>query len=263
MVEILKVLLISFVEGFTEFLPISSTGHIIIIEHFIKLSNNTQFVNSFTIIIQLGAILAVIREFFKELNPISKIDRKNKISLWINIIIASIPAGILGILFKDLLEKYLMTPKVVCITLIFYGILILIVERYLKTTEYKVSDINNISRKDSLIVGLCQTLALVPGTSRSLTTIVSGLLLGFSRDVATKFSFFLAIPIIGGASLLKILKMKVLNLHEMLLIALGFILSYLFSKVFISLLLQYVKKHNFNIFGIYRIILALIILVML
>lgn len=258
MVE-LKVLILSFVEGVTEFLPISSTGHMILVNHFLQLSNNKDFVNSFYVIIQLGAILAVISQFFRELNVLKK-DNKSEISLWIKIVIASIPAGIFGLLFDDYIENKFFNAYVVSFTLIFYGIILLIVERNLKNKKTEINSLENITYKDAFIIGVCQTLALIPGTSRSLTTILSALILGFNREIATKFSFFLAIPIMVGSSLLKLLKIGNINMHEFLMIALGFVLSYIFAKIFINLLMKYIKTHNFNMFGIYRIVLGIIVL---
>lgn len=251
-----KVILLSFIEGFTEFLPISSTGHLILINHFIKLSNNINFTNTFMVVIQLGSILAVIKTFFNELNPLVK---KNQI-LWIKILVASIPAAVIGLIFDDYIESKLFTPLVVAITLIFYGIVLLITENRLKNKKPSVNELDKISYKKAFIIGIFQVLALIPGTSRSMVTILSGLIMSLRRDIATKFSFFLAVPIMFGASFLKLAKTKAMTLQEILYLLIGFAFSYIFAKIFVNFLMKYIRNHNFNIFGIYRIILGIIVL---
>lgn len=264
MLEILKVLLLSFLEGATEFLPISSTGHMIVVEYFIKLSDNRVFVEAFQIIIQLGAILSVVVVYWDKLFPFQKnIDKEKRndiILLWTKVIVAIIPIGILGFLFDDIVEEYLFNPLTVAYMLIVYGILFIIVEKVQKKVKYE--SIKELKYSTAILVGLFQCLAMVPGTSRSGATILGALLLGLSRVLATEFSFFLAIPTMLGVTLIKILKVGfVLSTSEYLLILLGLVLSFAFAYIFIRLFISYIKKHDFKIFAYYRIILGIILLV--
>lgn len=254
MITVLKVILLSFIEGLTEFIPVSSTGHLILVDHFIKLSSNHQFVVAFEVIIQLGAILAVLVYFKDKIFPIN-------INLWLKIIVASIPAGILGILFDNFIEKKLFNIYVVSFTLVFYGIILILIEN--KKNQAIIHKLDDIDYKTAFMVGMFQCLALVPGTSRSASTIIGGLLLGLSRIVATELSFFMAIPVMTGASLLKLFKISGLSINEYLYILLGFVLSFVFAYIFIKMFMQYIKKHNFKIFGYYRIIIGLLVLIIL
>ncbi|WP_067142590.1 undecaprenyl-diphosphate phosphatase [Oceanivirga salmonicida] len=252
MIEILKVVFLSFIEGLTEFIPVSSTGHMIIVEHFINLSNNKVFVSSFEIIIQLGAILSVFVYFYKEIFKLEK-------ETFIKIIVAVIPAGILGVLFSDYIEEKLFNIYVVSFMLIFYGVILIILEKISKKS--KVNSLNNVSFKQAIYVGIFQCLAFVPGTSRSAATIIGAMLLGLNRVVATEFSFFLAIPTMLGATTLKLIKMPVLSFNEYMLILLGFVLSFIFAYGFIKFFMEYIKKHDFKMFGYYRITLGIILLI--
>lgn len=254
LINILKVVLLSFVEGLTEFIPVSSTGHMIILEHFITLSSNKNFVNSFEIIIQLGAILSVIIYFRKKIFPIN-------IFLWTRVIVAVIPAIVLGLLLDDFIDSKLFNPYTVVSTLIFYGIILIFIENLSKKSN--IDEIQKISYSKAFYIGLFQCLAMIPGTSRSASTILGAMLLGVSKIVATEFSFFLAIPTMLGATTLKLLKMKALNSNEIFLIFLGFILSFVFAYLFISIFMEYIKKHDFKIFGYYRIILGIIVIILL
>lgn len=254
LIDILKVVLLSFVEGLTEFIPVSSTGHMIILEHFITLSSNKNFVNSFEIIIQLGAILSVIIYFRKKIFPIN-------IFLWTRVIVAVIPAIVLGLLLDDFIDSKLFNPYTVVSTLIFYGIILIFIENLSKKSN--IDEIQKISYSKAFYIGLFQCLAMIPGTSRSASTILGAMLLGVSKIVATEFSFFLAIPTMLGATTLKLLKMKALSSNEIFLIFLGFILSFVFAYLFISMFMEYIKKHNFKIFGYYRIILGIIVIILL
>lgn len=248
--DILKVIILSFIEGLTEFIPVSSTGHMIIIENLINLSSNKSFVVAFQIIIQLGAILSVVIYFKDEIFPI-------KLNFWYKIVVAVIPAVILGLLFDDIIEKYLFSPKVVASMLIIYGIILIFIEKYIKPKK------DELTYTKSFFIGLFQCLAMIPGTSRSAASIIGAMFLGLNKIDATKFSFFLAIPTMLGATTLKLIKVKGLTNYEYSLIALGFIFSFIFSYLFISLFLGYIKKHDFKIFGYYRIVLGIIVLLVL
>lgn len=252
--QIIKVVLLSFIEGLTEFIPVSSTGHMIILEHFLKLSENKNFVTSFEIIIQLGAILSVVIYFRKKIFPIN-------IFLWTRVIVAVLPAVVLGLLLDDFIDAKLFNPYVVVTTLIIYGILLIFIEKLTKNSN--ITRLEGIPYKKAFYIGLFQCLAMIPGTSRSACTIIGAMLLGVSKVVATEFSFFLAIPTMLGATTLKLIKIKSLNLTEIGLIALGFLLSFVFAYIFIAIFMNYIKKHNFKIFGYYRIILGIIVILLI
>lgn len=254
MITILKVIFLSFIEGLTEFIPVSSTGHMIIVEHFMKLSENRQFVNAFYIIIQLGAILSVIVYFFRKIFPLN-------IQLWKKIVVAVMPAVLLGLLFDDYIDKYLFSPIIVSATLIIYGLILIFLEKGTKT--FKIDNINDVSYSTAFTIGVFQCLAMIPGTSRSASTIIGAMLLGVNRIVATEFSFFLAIPTMLGATVLKLVKVRGLVTYEYFLIFLGFIFSFIFAYIFISIFLNYIKKHSFAIFGYYRIVLGILVLILI
>lgn len=254
MITILKVIFLSFIEGLTEFIPVSSTGHMIIVEHFMKLSENRQFVNAFYIIIQLGAILSVIVYFFRKIFPLN-------IQLWKKIVVAVMPAVVLGLLFDDYIDKYLFSPIIVSATLIIYGLILIFLEK--GTKKFKIDNINDVSCRTAFTIGVFQCLAMIPGTSRSASTIIGGMLLGVNRIVATEFSFFLAIPTMLGATVLKLVKVRGLVTYEYFLIFLGFIFSFIFAYIFISIFLNYIKKHSFAIFGYYRIVLGILVLILI
>ena len=263
--DIIKVLVLSLVEGLTEFVPVSSTGHMIIVEHFIKLSENKEFVNAFQIIIQLGAILSVVVYFWHKLWPFSK-DKEKNIEIWrmwIKIAIAVLPAVVLGLLFDDAIEAMFFNPLTVSIMLVFYGIILIIIENS-KKMKVKTYTVKEISFKTAALIGLFQCLAMIPGTSRSAATIIGGVLLGLERVLATEFSFFLAIPTMFGATFLTIIKSGMnFTGYEWFLIALGFVLAFVVSYIVIKVFLDYIKKHDFKIFGYYRIILGIIMLILL
>lgn len=261
--DIIKVFILSLVEGLTEFIPVSSTGHMILVDHFIKLSSNKEFVDSFMIIIQLGAILSVVVYYFPRLWPFSKDKEKNKEkwNMWIKIVVAVLPAVVLGVLFDDILEEKFFNPLTVSIMLIFYGVILIILESRKKRTA-KITTINELSFKTAIGIGFFQCLAMIPGTSRSAATIIGGVLLGLERVLATEFSFFLAIPTMFGATVYKIMKSGFnLSSYEIFLISLGFVLSFVVSYIVIKVFLDYIKKHDFKIFGYYRIILGIIMLI--
>jgi len=266
--EILKVLFLGIVEGITEWLPISSTGHMILFDEFLKLDVSDGFKEMFLVVIQLGAILAVPVMFWKKLFPLSKkstADEKRRIwSLWFKVIVGALPAAVLGFLLDDLLDKYLYNYVVVAAMLIIYGIAFIVIEKYKGDKEYRINDVYDMTYKDALIVGCYQTLSLIPGTSRSGSTILGGMLTGISRTASAEFSFFLAIPIMIGASLLKIVKFVLegfaVTSFEIVLLLLGIGVSFLVSLFVIDFLMNFVKKHSFSVFGVYRIALGAIVL---
>ena len=264
--DIVKVVLLSLVEGLTEFIPVSSTGHMIIVEQFLKLSENKQFVNAFEIIIQLGAILSVVVYYWHKIWPfspkLSPKKRKEIVIMWMKIIVAVLPAVVLGLLFDDVIDEHLFNPMTVSVMLVVYGILLIWLESGKKRKE-KFKTIAELPVITALEIGIFQCLAMIPGTSRSAATIIGGVLLGLNRVLATEFSFFLAIPTMLGATLLKIIKIgSGLGRYEWFLIALGFILSFVFAYGVIKIFMNYIKKHDFKIFGYYRIIVGIIILIL-
>lgn len=284
--DIIKVIILSIVEGVTEFLPVSSTGHLILFNEFVALEPQ-GFANAFNIIIQLGAILSVVVVFFDRLNPFSikkvdpnKIPRryksynpqsklyfliKNKdkktMDLWLRVLVGILPAMVLGLLFDDLIDKYLMKPIVVATTLFAYGLAIILLEnKNSRENRYKFESADDIDLRTAFLIGLFQCLAMVPGTSRSAATIIGAMLLGLSRSAAAEFSFFLAIPTMLGATALKVFKnLGGFSLYQWFLILLGFVLSFAVAYVVIKKFLSYIQKNDFKIFGYYRIGLALIV----
>ncbi|MFA5696514.1 MAG: undecaprenyl-diphosphate phosphatase [Bacilli bacterium] len=260
-IEIIKSILLGIVQGITEWLPISSTGHLIIFESFLQMNFQKEFIDTFFVVIQLGSILAVIILFFNKINPFqkNKEEVKNKISLWLKIIIASIPVAICGFLFEDKIDELLYNPFVVAVMLILFGIVILLVEKYKQ--KFVIEDIKDITFKLAFFIGVFQVLALIPGTSRSGATIVGALILGLSRKSASEFSFILAIPALLGAGILKLLKMGLaFSLTEWIILIIGVVTAFIVSILVIKLILNYIKKHDFKVFGYYRIILGIIIL---
>lgn len=265
-IDIIKVFILSLVEGLTEFIPVSSTGHMIIVDQFLQLSKNEEFANAFKIIIQLGAILSVVVYYWKRIFPfakgLSQSQRMDIVQMWIKIVIAVLPAVVLGLLFDDVIDKVLFNSVVVAITLIIYGVILIWLESGEKK-EGKITSITQMPIKTAIGVGLFQCLAMIPGTSRSAATIIGGVLLGLNRILATEFSFFLAIPTMLGATLLKLVKLgTALSGYEWFLIALGFVLSFIFAYAVIKVFMSYIKKHDFKVFGYYRIILGIIVLVL-
>lgn len=270
MLELLKAVLFGIVEGVTEWLPISSTGHMILLDKFIHLGVSAEFYKLFEVVIQLGAILAVIILYFEKIWPL-----KNKngsltldcttLNLWGKIIVACFPAAIIGILFDDWMEDNFFTPQVVSLALIAYGFLFVIIEKY-DLGSKSVQRVEDISYRKAFEVGVFQLFSLVPGTSRSGSTIIGGLLIGLERSVAAEFTFYLAIPVMIGASLLKLIKyiMRVgfvFDSNELLILAVGCIVAFIVSIIVIRFLMSYIKKHNFIPFGYYRIVLGILVLV--
>ena len=263
--DLIKTVILGVVEGLTEWLPISSTGHMILVDEFIKLDVTKQFMDMFLVVIQLGAILAVVVLNFEKLNPFSswksRQEKRDTVELWKKVIVATLPAGIIGLMLNKFMEEHLMTAPVVATTLIFYGILFIIIETYNKRRHPRVTDLRNLDYKTALIIGFFQVLSLVPGTSRSGATIIGGLLFGASRYVATEFTFFLAIPVMFGASFLKMVKF---GIHytgaEVLILVLGMVTAFIVSILSIRFLLSYIKTNDFKAFGWYRIVLGIVVI---
>ena len=269
MIEILKAVLFGIVEGITEWLPVSSTGHIILLDEFIQLSATEEFKSMFDVVIQLGAILAVIVLFFNKLNPFAlkkTVDEKKQTwTLWFKVIAAIIPSGVVGVLFDDWMDEHLHNGIVVAIALIVYGIAFILVERrnngkHLKT----IGDVHDITWKKAIGIGIFQCLSLVPGTSRSGSTILGAIMLGVGRGAGAEFSFFMAIPTMVGASGIKGLKFLLsgvgITSTEIAVLLVGCVVSFVVSLLVIKGLMEYVRRHSFSAFGVYRIILGAIVL---
>lgn len=272
-IEWLRVIFLGIVEGITEWLPVSSTGHLILVDAFWKTSAPEVFTDSFTemfdVVIQLGAILAVVTVFFYKLNPFStrktKEQKHNTIELWKKVIIGCIPAGVIGVLFNDLIDKYLMNWLVVAIMLIVVGIAFIAIEMRNHKVRPSIVKFTQLSYKTAFIIGVFQLLALIPGTSRSGITIIGGMLFGCSRFIAAEYTFYLAIPVMFGASGLKLVKFLVkgggFSPEQFFVVLLASIVSYGVSMIVIKFLMQYIKRHNFNSFALYRIALGIIVLI--
>ena len=264
--EILKVIIIGIVEGITEWLPISSTGHIIFIEQLFNFNVSENFKDMFDVVIQLGAILAVAVVYFKKLNPFNKGRNKKKmyltIELWKKIIVACLPAVMLGLLINHWVKEHLLNGFVISMALIIYGILFIMIENSNKNRAYSIKSVYSINYQTALFIGFFQVLALIPGTSRSGATIIGAMILGVSRSVSVEFSFFLSIPIMFGASLLKLVNFGLhYSMAEIVYLLLGMTVAFFVSVFSIGFLLNWIKKNNFKFFGYYRIVFGLIILV--
>lgn len=267
-IEILKAALIGIVQGITEWLPVSSTGHMIIANEFIKLNISDECWNLFEVITQLGSILAVIILFFDKLNPWSKnkaLELKKKTwSLWLKVIVAVLPAAVIGIILEDLLDTYLYNFITVAIALVVYGVLFIVIERLNKKRQMKYEDVYDIDYPTALKIGCFQVLSLIPGTSRSGSTILGASVVKVSRTAAAEFSFFLAIPVMLGASLLKIIKFVAggfsLNATEIGVLIVGTVVAFALSLFVIKFLMAFVKNHSFESFGWYRIALGVILI---
>lgn len=288
-IEWLKVVLLGIVEGITEWLPISSTGHLILVDEFVKLKQSEAFMEMFNVVIQLGAIMAVVVLYFSKLWPFhAKQNARekswfvnqaedgavraiqdfcdnycymDKIVLWFKIVVACLPAMIIGLPLDDWMEEHLHNGTVVALALIIYGIVFIVIENYNKKREPRVTNLGKLSFKDALLIGMFQVLSLIPGTSRSGSTIIGGILIGTSREVAAEFTFFLAIPVMFGASLLKLLKFGLaFTATEAAVLIVGMIVAFVVSIFAIKFLMGYIKKHDFKAFGWYRIVLGAIVL---
>lgn len=267
-IEILKTILLGIVEGITEWLPISSTGHMILFNEFLSLNVSPAFWELFEVVIQLGAILAVVVLFFGKLNPFapskSKEEKKSTWRLLFLIVFAVIPSAVIGLLFDDWLEEHLYNYVVVAMMLVIYGIAFIIIERARKDKRVRIERVDAIAWKDALMIGCFQVLSIVPGTSRSGSTILGAMLFGLSRTAAAEFSFYLAIPTMAGASLLKGAKFfldgNTLGSQELILLLVGVVTAFVVSLLVIRYLMDYVRRHSFAAFGVYRIILGVLVL---
>lgn len=262
-IDIFKAIILGIVQGITEWLPVSSTGHMILVDEFIKLNMSKTFISTFLVVIQFGSILAVLTIFFKKLNPFdgskTKIQKRETVDLWCKVIVAVIPSAIIGLLWEDTIDALFFNSTTVAIALIVYGIIMIALENRNKKPIY--NDFSQVTYKLAIGIGLFQCLALIPGTSRSGSTIIGAVLLGTSRYVATEFSFFLAIPTMLGASALKLVKAGfAFNGFEWIVLATGSIVAYVVSVFVIKFLLDYIRKHDFKVFGYYRIVLGIIVL---
>jgi undecaprenyl-diphosphatase len=270
MLELLKAILFGIVEGITEWLPISSTGHMIILNEFVSLDCTAEFLEMFLVVIQLGAILAVVILFWNKIFPFQFKDKTkpviemDKIMLWLKIVVACIPAAVVGLLFDDIFEALFYHAIPVALALIIFGIAFIVVERRNKGKHAKIKKLSDISFKTAFIIGLFQLIAAIfPGTSRSGATIVGALLIGVSRSVAAEFTFFLAIPVMFGASLLKIVKFGLsFTALEAGVLIIGMLVAFVVSIFVIKFLMDYIKKHDFQVFGWYRIILGIIVILL-
>ena len=273
-IEYLKVIILGIVEGITEWLPISSTGHLILVDEFMKLNMSDAFKEMFDVLVQLGAILAVIVIYFKKLLPVDLVKKednsrkpawnKDKLILWCKILVACLPAAIIGIPFNDKIDELFYNAPIVAVMLIVYGIAFIIVEKLHKGKEFKINDIGSITFKTAALIGIFQVLALIPGTSRSGATIVGAMIIGVGRTAAAEFTFYLAIPVMFGASRLKLIKFGfAFTAAEAAALILGMVVAFVVSIIAIRFLMGYIKKHDFTVFGWYRIILGILVLVMM
>lgn len=268
LIDIVKAIILGIIEGITEFLPISSTGHLYLADYLVKLNQPSSFINMFMVVIQLGAILSVILIYFDKLNPFSKNKNKQKRketwNLWFKVVVAVIPAAVIGLPLNDWLEAHMSTWPVIASTLIVYGILFILLENYCQHNQANITKLGSLSYQMAILIGCFQVLSLIPGTSRSGATILGTLLLGASRYVSTEFSFFLAIPTMFGASLLKLVKFfaKGHSFHgdQIIILLVGMLVSFLVAYASIKLLLKFIKNHNFKSFGWYRIALGIIVI---
>ena len=273
-IEILKVIFLGIVEGITEWLPISSTGHMLLVDEFIKLNADESFKEMFFFVIQLGAILAVVVLFWGKMwplkkrntddgeNPVGSILKKDTWSLWFKVVVACIPGAVVTIAFDDFIEAHLHTPLVIALTLIVYGVAFIVIERWNKIRTPKVTSLSDITYQTAFLIGLFQVLSIIPGTSRSGATIVGALLIGVSRVAAAEFTFFLAVPVMFGMSALKMVKMGfAMTGEEAVILVLGMIVAFVVSFLVIKFLMGYIKKHDFQIFGWYRIVLGVLVLI--
>ncbi len=265
-IEILKAVLFGVVEGVSEWLPISSTGHMILLNEFVTLNMSEEFFEVFLVVIQLGAIMAVVTLFFKQLWPFAKGEpyylKKDTWIMWFKVLVACVPAAIVGVLFDDILEQYLYNYQTVATSLIVFGIAFILIENRNKGKEPKIISIGEITYRTALIIGVFQLIAAIfPGTSRSGATILGALLIGVSRTVAAEFTFFLAIPVMFGASLLKLVKFGMVPAtDELVILFVGMVVAYVVSIVVIRFLMGYIKQHDFKVFGWYRIVLGIVVL---
>lgn len=264
-IEILKAVFLGIIEGITEWLPISSTGHMLLVDEFLQLNMSEEFKEMFFVVIQLGAILAVVSVFFKRMIPFEMNNgpkiKKDTFSLWIKVVIACIPGAIVTLLFDDFIESRLHTPVVIAMTLIVYGIAFIVIENSAKDKIPKTNRLEQISCKEALLIGLFQVLSIIPGTSRSGSTIIGALLICVSRVAAAEFTFFLAVPVMLGLSALKLLDFGFsFTADETIILLVGCVTAFVVSLGVVKFLMNYIRKKDFRLFGVYRIVLGVLVL---
>ncbi|MDD6306334.1 MAG: undecaprenyl-diphosphate phosphatase [Clostridiales bacterium] len=265
--EILKVIFLGIVEGITEWLPISSTGHMLLVDEFLKMNMSAEFKEMFFVVIQLGAILAVVVLYWDRMFPFQFKDKtkpvieKDIFSLWFKVVAACIPGAVVTLLFDDYIEAHLHTPTVIALALIFYGIAFILIENWNKTRTPKVGTLADITYQTAFMIGLFQVLSIIPGTSRSGATIIGGLLIGVSRVAVAEFTFYLAVPVMLGLSLIKVIKFGLsFTGAELITLGIGTVVAFVVSVIVIRFLMSYIKKHDFKVFGWYRIALGVLVL---
>lgn len=265
LIEILKTVLFGIVEGITEWLPISSTGHLILTDAFIPLNQSKAFKEMFFVVIQLGAILAVLVLYWRKLNPFSLNNKsvlvnRDTLALWTKILVSCLPAAIIGLIFNDAIDSLFYNYQTVVITLIIYGVIFIIIERWNQKRNPTITALHQITYQTALIIGMFQLLALIPGTSRSGATIIGAMLIGTSRIIAAEYTFLLAVPVMFGASLVKLVKFGIaFTPNELIVLIIGMIVSFIASLLAIKFLIKYVQKHDFKVFGWYRVALGIVI----
>ena len=268
--EILKVIFLGIVEGVTEWLPISSTGHMLLVDEFLTLNVSDAFKDMFFVVIQLGAILAVVILFWQKMFPFQFKDKTkpavkmDTLSIWLKVVVACIPGAVVTLLFDDYIEAHLHTPLVIALMLILYGIAFILIERWNRTRQPKVARLEDMTYRTALMVGLFQVLSIIPGTSRSGATIIGALLIGVSRVAAAEFTFFLAVPVMIGLSFIKILKFGfAFTSSELIVLLLGSAVAFVVSLLVVRFLMNYIRKHDFTAFGWYRIALGIVVILAL
>ncbi|WP_019299316.1 undecaprenyl-diphosphate phosphatase [Lactococcus garvieae] len=266
-IELLKIIFLGIVEGITEWLPVSSTGHMLLVDAFIHTNMTQDFKDMFFVVIQLGAIIAVIVEFWSQMNPFVNVEgkgvriKRSVFNMWVKVVVAFLPSAVFGLFLNDFLEENFGTPLTIAIMLIVYGIAFIVIERWNKTRVPKINTMKEITYQTALIIGMFQVLSMIPGTSRSGATIVGALLIGVSRVVAAEFTFFLAVPTMLGASAFKLLKFGLhFSLSEVIALIVGMVVAYVVSIFVIKFLMSYIKRRDFQIFGWYRIALGIIVI---
>lgn len=266
-IELLKIIFLGIVEGITEWLPVSSTGHMLLVDAFIHTDMTQSFKDMFFVVIQLGAIIAVIVEFWSQMNPFVNVEgkgvriKRSVFNMWVKVVVAFLPSAVFGLFLSDFLEENFGTPLTIAIMLIVYGIAFIVIERWNKTRVPKINTMKEITYQTALIIGMFQVLSMIPGTSRSGATIIGALLIGVSRVVAAEFTFFLAVPTMLGASAFKLLKFGLhFSLSEVIALIVGMVVAYVVSIFVIKFLMNYIKRRDFQIFGWYRIALGIIVI---
>ena len=266
-IELLKIIFLGIVEGITEWLPVSSTGHMLLVDAFIHTNMTQAFKDMFFVVIQLGAIIAVIVEFWSQMNPFVNVEgkgvriKRSVFNMWVKVVVAFLPSAVFGLFLNDFLEENFGTPLTIAIMLIVYGIAFIVIERWNKTRVPKINTMKEITYQTALIIGMFQVLSMIPGTSRSGATIIGALLIGVSRVVAAEFTFFLAVPTMLGASAFKLLKFGLhFSLSEVIALIVGMVVAYVVSIFVIKFLMSYIKRRDFQIFGWYRIALGIIVI---